>query len=186
MGARGPKPLPGNVHLLRGNASKKPLHELTGVVSPDVDIPGCPRHLLPEARKEWRRIAPELQALGLISRLDRAALALYCQEWAWLVWHESRLQDDIARVAKEREAWEADPANAGQAWTKGDGYMLPTPNGAWTYNPHWTGRNKAAERVDKFLASFGLSPSARGRVTPSANQMPLPGMDAPQGGFEAL
>ena len=32
MGQRGPKPLPANVHMLRGNASKKPLGSLFGSV----------------------------------------------------------------------------------------------------------------------------------------------------------
>ena len=78
MGARGPKPLPSNVHMLRGNPSKKPSHELLDGFQPQVEIPDCPPHLLPEARKEWRRITPELERYGLISKIDRAALALYC------------------------------------------------------------------------------------------------------------
>ncbi len=79
MGQRGPKAMPANVHLLRGNPSKKSFAELAGEVHPEVEIPGCPKHLLPEARKEWRRIGLELQKLGLISKLDRTALGMYCQ-----------------------------------------------------------------------------------------------------------
>ncbi|HEX7454965.1 MAG TPA: P27 family phage terminase small subunit, partial [Gallionella sp.] len=47
---------------------------------------GLPKHLLPEAKKEWKRAAAELLRYGVVSKLDRAALALYVQEWAWLVW----------------------------------------------------------------------------------------------------
>ena len=201
MGYRGPKPLPANVHLLRGNASKKRLDELQDGVNPDVEIPDCPKHLLPEARKFWRRLTPELEKLGLVAKIDQAALALVCQEWAWLVWHETLLQRDIklvgerqavfeaAEEAKRESAEERGEAYAPVPWTGGDGFMLPTPNGSFTYSPHWVARNKHTVYLDKLLASFGMSPSSRGRVTPSSRQMQLPGMEgdgAPKGGFESM
>lgn len=202
----GPKPLPGNVHLLHNNPSKKPLHELLGGLHPEVEIPGCPKHLLPEARKEWKRITAELLRYSLVSKLDRTALALYCQEYAWWVWHDTRLQADIARVTAKREAFEAaeakrlaDAEASGgtcvvREWTGGDGFTIPTPNGALTYNPHWVGRQRAAEKLDKFLASFGLSPSARSHVTPSSYRQrelfpaetPAPDSPPPAEGFGAL
>lgn len=187
MGQRGPKPLPANVLALRG--SQKYLHKREGesaAIQPEVAIPGCPPHLLKEARKEWRRITPELEMLGIVSRIDRTALALYCQEYAWWVWHDTALQRDLRLAEERRAAFEADPTHAEQPWTGGDGFMLPTPNGGWAYNPHWVARNKHALLLDKFLASFGLSPSARGRVTASDRQIPLPGMEMPTGGFNAL
>ena len=201
----GPKPLPGNVHQLRGNPSKKPIGDLLGDVQPEIEIPGCPSHLLKEARKEWKRITPELVKLGLIAKIDRAALALYCQAWAWLVYHEIQLQRAMDQVMRQREAFEAreeqcrieferreeqrriEAETKGETyqpqiytpavWDKGDGFMLPTPNGSFTYSPHWVGKNKSAEQVDKFLASFGMSPSSRSRVTASDQYPYLPGME---------
>ncbi len=185
MGARGPKPLPPNVHRLRGNPGKRPLND--GEVQPDIEIPDCPKHLLPEARRFWRRLTPELEKLGLVAKIDQAALAQVCQWWAWWVWHDSQLQRDIARAAEKRAAWEAKPENAEVPYAGGDGYMLPTPNGSFTYNPHWVGAHKASDKLDKALASFGMSPSSRGRVTPSSRTLPLPGMDpAPSDGFKSL
>jgi phage terminase small subunit len=148
--------------------------------------------LIAEAKKEWRRITPELQSLGLIARIDRAALALYCQAYARWVWCEERLQAAIESSAAKREAAEAAWLQEGKdpsqfEWNDGDGFMLKTPNGNFTYSPHWVGANKASEQVHKYLSHFGLSPSARGRVTPSSNQLPLPGMgEPPSGGFGAL
>lgn len=55
--------------------------------------------------------------------------------------------------------------------------MLPTPNGSVTYNPHWVGKNKAAEQIDKFSANFGGAAAFRARVTPSNNYPYLPGME---------
>jgi phage terminase small subunit len=189
MGQRGPKPLPGNVHQLRGNASKKPIASLLDELKPDVEIPGCPRHLLPEARKEWKRVTAELERYGLVSKLDRSALALYCQAWAWMVYHEEQLQRDM-RIAAERAAeWERQEADrlAGaeqrgdtytvRPWPGGDGFMIPTGKGGFMYSHHWVAKNKAADQVDKFLASFGLSPSSRSRVSMSDQYPYLPGMD---------
>lgn len=186
MGARGPKPMPDNVRMLRGNAGKRPLSVLNGSIDPPVEIPGVPKHLMPEARKEWKRAGAELEELGLITKIDRAAFALYCQEWAWWVWHDAGLQRDIKRAADKRAVWEADPANEGREWTGGDGFMLPTPNGGASYNPHWVAKNRAGQALDRYLASFGMSPSSRGRVSASSNQLSLPGIDAPVGGFAAL
>ena len=42
MGARGPKALPGNVHLLRGNPSKKAVGALFDEFRPEVEIPDTP------------------------------------------------------------------------------------------------------------------------------------------------
>lgn len=180
--SRGPKPLPANVHLLRGNPSKKPLADLVDGLQVEVEIPGCPPHLLPEARKEWKRITPELERYGLISKLDRAALALYCQAWARWVWAERQM----ARAQALAEQLQAEADAKGLPYTGGDGLTVPTPNGHMTYSPHWVIANKAMEQVHKYLASFGLDPATRGRVNPSNNrQMPLFGDDAP-GGFGDL
>lgn len=197
MGARGPKPLPANVHRLRGNPSKLGAHELGDTVQPDIEIPDCPKHLLPEARRFWRLLTPELEKLGLVARIDQAALALVCQEWAWKDWHERALQREIRLATQRREAFEerevkraAEAEAKGEAyelkpWTGGDGFQVPTPNGNLTYSPHWVARNRHALLLDKFLASFGMSPSSRGRVTPSSRQMEIPGLE-PKEGFAAL
>lgn len=231
MGARGPKPLPANVHLLKGNPSKLAFSELADSVDPAIEVPGVPRHLWPEARKEWRRISQELVTNRLVSKLDRAALALYCQWWAKWVWAEeqfaraqriaaARRQAHIDAAVKKaldafdagevaehtlaiargvatpefenrglRDAVAADAAlDAESTWTGGDGLMIPTPNGGTMYSPHWVAARQAALYVDKFLSSFGLSPSSRGRVSPSNNRqgtLPLDG-GGPTGGFSDL
>lgn len=196
MGARGPKPTPKNVLKFRGSWRGNLADD--GDVKPDVEIPGCPKHLLPEARKEWRRITPLLQDLGLVSMIDRTALALYCQEWAWWVWHDQAFQRDIRLAEQRRAAFEAAEqckADAAETrgegytpktWAGGDGLQIETPNGNLTYNPHWVARNKAGEKLDKYLASFGLSPSSRGRVTPGNRTGYLPGMEPAKGGVDEL
>lgn len=185
MGARGPKPLPANVHLLRGNPSKKSLADLVDDLQPEVEIPGCPQHLMTEAKKEWKRITPELERYGLVSKIDRAALALYCQAWARWVWAERQLQLAQATAARKMDA----AAAKGEPYTGGDGYTVATPNGNMTYSPHWVIANKAMEQCSKFLASFGMDPASRRTVSPSAIRQrelfPEDG-DGDQAGFGAL
>jgi P27 family predicted phage terminase small subunit len=177
MGSRGPQALPNNVHLLRGNPSKKSAAELLDDFNPEVEIPSAPKWIWPEARKEWRRLGAELERYGLISKLDRAALVLYCQAWAKLVWAETMLSRAMATAEEKRLEAEA----KGEVWKGGDGIMVPSPNGALVYSHHWVVQRRAAQEVHWYLQSFGLSPASRGRVKTSDNrQVPLfdqPGED---------
>ncbi len=166
MGSRGPAPLPANVHMLRGNASKKALGTLLDEFKPEVEIPDFPSWIWPEAKKEWKRISVELERYGLVSKLDRAALVLYCQAWAKMVWAERMLSRSMKLADEARAKAEAE----GQEYTGGDGLMVKTAGGNFTYSHHWVVGKHAAAEVKRYLDLFGLSPSARTRVTPSDNR----------------
>lgn len=166
MGTRGPAPLPGNVHLLRGNASKKPLGTLFDEFRPEVDIPDAPPWIWADAKKEWNRITPELKRYGLVSKLDRAALVLYCQAWGEYAWAKKKFGDAMKEAEKGRIAAE----KKGEVWKGGDGFMVPTPNGSFAYSPYWVMAKRAGEEVKTYLQAFGLSPSSRARVTTSDNR----------------
>lgn len=166
MGTRGPKPLPANVHLLRGNPSKRPMGSLLDEFRPEVELPDCPSWVWPEAKKEWKRITPQLEKYGLVSRLDRAALVLYCQAWGEYVWAKKRLSHEMKRAEEGAKA----AAEKGAEWKGGDGFMIPTPNGSFTYSPYWVAAKRAGDEVDKYQKLFGLSPSSRSRVTTSDNR----------------
>jgi len=158
------------VHQLRGNASKKPIGAILDEFRPEVEIPDFPSWIWPEAKKEWKRVSYELERYGLISKLDRSALVLYCQAWAKLVWAETMLARAMATAEEKRLEAEA----AGEVWKGGDGIMVPSPNGALVYSHHWVVQRRAAQEVHWYLQSFGLSPASRGRVRTSDNrQAPL-------------
>lgn len=150
MGQRGPKPLPANVHLLRGNPSKLSASQLREGVSPDVEIPDCPKHLKGDALKEWKRVSAELEKLGLISKIDRAALSLYCTAWGRHVHAEKKLND-----------------------LGPESYVSETPNKFEVQSAWLNISNKAMEQCIKYMAEFGMSPAARSRVTPSEIQPDL-------------
>lgn len=163
MGQRGPKPLPHNVHQLRGNPSKKSAVSFLDGVQPVVEIPNCPPHLDKEAKREYKRISVELESLGLISKIDRAALVGYCTAWAETVHCEKKITELNA----------ADP--------KGEAGLIGyTPNGYQQMSVWVQIRNRAYERMMKFASEFGMSPSARSRVTASDRQPTLEGFEHPE------
>ena len=162
----GRKSLPANVHLLRNNPSKKSIGGLLDEqVRPPVEVPNCPSHLSAEAKAEWRRITKHLKPLGLISQIDRAALAAYCSAWGDFVWSEKRIAD-LNTGSKD--------GDGGRIWD--------TPSGYKQISVPMQIRNRALEMMAKFLAEFGMSPAARSRVTAGDPQMGLPGLDKPQEG----
>ena len=141
---KGRKPLPANVHMLRGNPSKLPPERLQGAVQPAVERPSCPDHLTVEARAEWDRITIELEKLGLLTQLDRAALAVYCQAWGRWVEAERHLAED---------------GDEGLTMTTPSGFRRP---GVWLVISE-----RAVEQMHRFLAEFGMTPSARSRIVKS-------------------
>lgn len=147
MGTRGPKPLPDNVHIINGNPSKKRLAVLESGVRIPVEIPDCPTHLSAGAKKEWKRISVELERLGLIAKIDRAALGVYCQAYArW-------------EIAEKKMKAAGDDS---LVYKMGSGYEQTS---AWLQIS-----NRSVEIMHKFLAEFGMTPSARSRVNVTVQQ----------------
>lgn len=51
-------------------------------VTLDPEAPNPPESLCAEAKAEWRRIVPPLNEKGLLAKVDRAVLTIYCDAWA--------------------------------------------------------------------------------------------------------
>ena len=75
----GPRPKPAALRLLHGDTDHRAKRNEP---KPRPIRPACPAWLLPEAKAEWQRVAPELDALGLLTVVDMAALAAYAQAYA--------------------------------------------------------------------------------------------------------
>jgi P27 family predicted phage terminase small subunit len=143
---RGRKPTPTVLKLVAGNPGKRPLNMREP--KPVIAIPTCPAHLMPTAKAEWKRLARYLHDLGIISELDRSALAAYCQTYGRWVEAERKL--------KETPALLRTPA----------GYVQPSP---------WLAiSNKNLELMHKFMSELGLSPVSRSRVSTTRNLGPKP------------
>ena len=80
---RGRKPKPTHLKVLEGNPGRRPINGAEP--KPAGDLPTCPAHLGPSAKAEWKRLARDLNRIGLLTMADRAALAVYCQSWGrWM------------------------------------------------------------------------------------------------------
>ena len=172
VGTRGPLPKPAALKVLEGNPGKRPLNLEDGV-NPRIEIPTPPRHLSREARKEWKRITPLLEELGLVSGLDRTALALYCQAAGRLAELEEAFNGQVNRLM--------DSSNIDYPDAVYQASHAVTPSGYAQQSVMVQLIKSHREQVNRYLQHFGLSPAARGRVQPSNYVQPtLPGIEQPQ------
>ncbi len=133
---RGRKLKPTKLKELAGNPGKRAINAKEP--KPNVEIPTCPNHLTGVAHQEWDRVTKELQAMGVIARIDRAVLAAYCTAYKDYVKAENKL--------------------------KKEGEVIIYESGNLAQNP-WVGiKNRAIERMVKIAAEFGMTPSSRGRL----------------------
>lgn len=172
MGLRGPQPKPTALKLLEGNPGKRAL-DLSAGVNPRVEIPDAPKHLGKEARKEWKRITPILEELGLISGLDRTALGLYCQATGRLHELEDAFNGQVTRLVGEGVDYVDAVYKASYA---------VTPSGYAQQSVLVQLIKAQRAEVNRYLGHFGLSPAARARVQASNYVDPtlsLPGFEEP-------
>lgn len=132
---RGRKPTPTNLKVLNGESRPSRINKREPKHAPGA--PGCPSWLPAEGKAEWRRIVPDLDRLGMLAKVDRAALAAYCQQWATLVQAQKEIDKRGLLV-------------------EGDGRIVK--------NPAVLAAKDAAAAVRLFASEFGLTPSSRARM----------------------
>jgi len=142
MATRGRKPTPTAIKELEGNPGGRPLNEAEP--KPARKAPPCPKWLEPEAKKEWRRLAKQLEQIGVLTEVDMAAFAAYCQAYArW----------------KEAEEFLTE-----------HGTLVRTPSGYYQQVPQVSIAQTYLKIMNKIAEQFGLTPSARSRITAGQNE----------------
>ena len=136
MATRGRKPKPTALKILEGNPGKRPLNE-NEPIPPKGNIK-CPSWLLPEAKKEWKRLAPSLEAMGVLTQVDLTAFAGYCQAYA-----------------RWREAEE---------FLTQHGSIFKTPSGYVQQVPQVSIAQQNLKIMQSFCSEFGLTPATRARI----------------------
>ncbi len=132
---RGRKPKPVELRVLHGSAAER---ARAGVPMPRRKLPRCPDFLTEQQAKIWRQTAGELYDAGLLTELDRDALAAFCvAKSRWL---------DAEKIVADK------------------GAVIKTTNGNLIQNPYLAIANRAQEQMTKLMAEFGMTPSARSRV----------------------
>ena len=133
----GPSPKPTKLKILHGNPGKRPLNDREPI--PAAGTPECPDWLDAEAKAEWARIVPELEFMGLLTRIDRCALAAYCQTY-------SRWATAEQQVAKF-------------------GTIVKSPEKQFPMkSPYLTIADQAMDAMRRFLVEFGMTPASRTRI----------------------
>ena len=131
-----PRPIPTKLKLLRGNPGKRPLNKLEP--QPAAGMPARPTHIKGEALREWNRLAPELERLGILTQIDGAALAAYCEAYGrWVAGVKGLKHNGLINIA-------------------GNGHPMP--------NPYLGIINHALSQMRAFMVEFGLTPSSRTRL----------------------
>lgn len=170
-------PKPAALKLLEGNPGKRALN-LSDGVNPRVEVPSMPKHLGIEARKEWKRITPLLEELGLVSGLDRVALGLYCQAAGRLSELETAFNGQVDLLV-------ADGMKYADAVFKASHTVTPSGYAQMSVLVQLIKSHR--EQANRYLMHFGLSPAARARVQPSNYlQQEIPGLEAKPQGFAAF
>jgi P27 family predicted phage terminase small subunit len=136
--------------LVTGNPGRRPLNRAEP--RPASGLPQPPTELSDDARTEWRRVAKRLQELGLLTGVDRAAFAAYCQ--AFGRWRQA--ERGLAAMAQN------DPLTGA--------LMIRTKEGNAIQNPLVGIANKAMADMVRYAAEFGMTPSARSRIVGGANE----------------
>ena len=135
---RGRPPTPTALKILRGNPGKRALNRNEPTPAPRRSL-APPSWLAGElARREWRRLAPKLSRLGLLSEIDDAALGQYCQ--LWQRWREA------------------------EAALREHGMVIVGNKGAPVLSPYVAIVNRSLAQMRALLVEFGMTPASRSRV----------------------
>uniref|UniRef100_A0A6M3KE66 Putative terminase n=1 Tax=viral metagenome TaxID=1070528 RepID=A0A6M3KE66_9ZZZZ len=130
---RGRKTKPTHLKIVTGNPGHRPLNE--NEPQPAKVMPECPSHLDTGAKKEWKRVAPMLFQIGVLSEIDGTMLATYCQ-----------LYSDWVKVSKEKKKKDFELVNGGRQ----NSLMLI--------------QAALVKDIRSMCSEFGMTPSSRGRL----------------------
>lgn len=142
MGARGPTKKPAELEQLHGNPGHRPTTKKMQFEHPD-EVPKPPAFLDNVAKKEWKRLAPKVYAVGILTDADVAAFAAYCESYSqWVA---------AVKAIQARKADKKSPAPLTFETDKGYQQQVPEIGIA----------NNAKKQMLAFAREFGLTPSSR-------------------------
>lgn len=142
MAIRGRKPKPTAMKVLEGNPGKRPLNEHEP--TPPKGTLRCPTWLEAEAKKEWRRLAPSLEAMGVLTSVDITAFSGYCQAYAR--WKEA------------------------EEFISQHGSIFQTPSGYVQQVPQVSIAQQNLKIMQSFCSEFGLTPATRSRIIANSGE----------------
>ena len=145
---QGRKPKPTHLKLLHGEPNKDRINKDEPKAPPLMSK--SPTWLDYEAKKEWKRLAPQLLNSGVLTEWDMANFASYCATYSKMV-----------KAEKELKALIKIQGNKGLL------FPIKNPDGtvrALQTNPFIWIINKCIEQLRSLGSEFGLTPSSRTRI----------------------
>lgn len=143
------KVIPVSVQVAKGNPNRLTKAEIEArqqaeeQFKPNTDNIKPPIWLDAVGKKEWNRVAKELEELNILTNVDIAALGMYCDAY-------SKYQLATEKINKE-------------------GMFIEYTNKAGATNmiehPAVKAQVKYADLIKKLCSEFGLTPSARAKIT---------------------
>jgi len=127
-------PKPTAIKRLEGNPGKRALP--TNEPQP-TRAARCPADLSPEVRREWRKLAPILNRMGVLFEPDALALANLCRD----IVEERNVSATCAKVG-----------------------LIIQQKGFFSVNPLFHIQSEVRKRISNALREFGMTPSARSRL----------------------
>ncbi len=103
----GPPKTPTHLRLVRGNPSKRPINK--DEPQPPAGVPPTPKHFDKQAKYWFKRMAEELDAVGVVSQLDARALELLVEAYTEYRHHCDTLEiEDVLIKAHPAAIMKAD------------------------------------------------------------------------------
>ncbi len=133
---RGPAPKPTAWRRQEGNRGKRAWNHDEPI--PPEGVPDCPPHLNEAGREEWYRLVDALVEMRVVTMVDRAVLAAYCQAYGRWVEAEEKLKETPV--------------------------LIRTPSGYVQQSPWLTISNRQMELMGRYMAELGLTPASRSRI----------------------
>lgn len=136
----GPPKTPSHLQLVRGNPSKRPINK--NEPKPKKGVPPTPKHLSKQGKYWFKRMAEELDEIGVLSQLDAKALELLVEAYVEYRHHCEVLDEEGYTYKNSTES----------------GLMIKAHPAAIMKADVW-------KRIRAMLSEFGMTPAARTKVS---------------------
>lgn len=138
---------PTALYAIDGGQRKSRTNADEPMPEPISDVPPAPPHLTAKASAEWDRIVPLMMAVNMLTDMDLAPLASYCQ-----------CQGDVIEMSLKM----ADLAKQDKSGT--GGRVVTSAGGSVYLNPLVAALQGARRDMVRYAAELGLTPSSRAGV----------------------
>ena len=146
---RGRKPIPTKLKILNGVTNKKRIN--LNEPNPKPKAPAMPEGMDKVAEKEWQKLGPILESLGVLTNIDGGAFECLCVSYGeWVKY---------SRKAQEKPLYKSEKT----------GYIQ--------ISPFVTLADRALTKYIKLATEFGLTPSSRSGIIASKDPNDFTGAD---------